>query len=152
MGRGRIAKRLLIDANVLISFATDRHLQQQKQAQRVFEEASQLKRIIYCPFYVLTEFVYVLEKVYLVDKGLIRDMVHEFLSMPGIGVLYKLDVKKLLTYWPKIVPDWGDAIVLTSWEEVKKERVAIFTFDRKFVAILKKLKVPVWEPWNIENL
>jgi len=145
VGRGRVAKRLLIDINVLISFATDRNLQQQKQAQRVFGEASQLKRIVYCPSYVLTEFVYVLEKVYLVDKELVRDMVHEFVSMPGVRILYKLDVKKLLTYWPGIVPDWGDAIVLASWEEVKRERVAIFTFDKKILGVLKKLQVPVWE-------
>ncbi len=145
MGRGRVAKRLLIDINVLISFATDRNLQQQKQAQRVFEEASQLKRIVYCPSYVLTEFVYVLEKVYLVDIKLVRDMVHEFVSMPGVRILYQLDVKKLLTYWPGIVPDCGDAIVLASWEEVKREKVAIFTFDKKFLGVLKKLQVPVWE-------
>jgi predicted nucleic-acid-binding protein len=57
-------KKIIIDTNILLSFITDRDLTQQKMASGIFNDASQLKYLILCPQNVLTEFVFVLDKIY----------------------------------------------------------------------------------------
>ena len=61
-------KRYVIDTNVLISFVTDRNPEQQQKIAPLFEVASHLKAVIFCHQYVLTEFVYVMDKVYHIPK------------------------------------------------------------------------------------
>lgn len=61
-------KKVVIDTNALISFVTDRNPAQQENIAAVFEDAARLKVIILCPQNVLTEFVYVLEKIYRLPK------------------------------------------------------------------------------------
>jgi predicted nucleic-acid-binding protein len=57
-------KKYVIDTNALISFVTDRNPKQQQVMMTVFEAASLLKGIIFCHTHVLTEFVYVMERIY----------------------------------------------------------------------------------------
>ena len=57
-------KKTIIDTNALISFVTDRNPTQQKRIADVLEGAARLQWIVLCPQNVLTEFVYVLDKVY----------------------------------------------------------------------------------------
>ena len=57
-------KKYVIDTNALISFVTDRNLEQQAIVKSVLENVSRLKGVVLCHTHVLTEFVYVLEKVY----------------------------------------------------------------------------------------
>jgi hypothetical protein len=61
---GKISvKKYIIDTNALISFVTDRNLNQQQIMKSIFETASSLKGLIICHSHVLTEFVYVMEKI-----------------------------------------------------------------------------------------
>jgi len=136
-------KKLIIDTNVLISFITDRNLQQQEIARQVFEDTAGLGRTLYCPFHTLTEFVYVLDTVYGVERERIRTMAREFVDLPGVEILYDVSLEKLFEYWPKIIPDYGDAVVASAWAALKKRNVAVFTFDRKFQTILRKLGIPL---------
>jgi predicted nucleic-acid-binding protein len=102
----------------------------------LFENASQLKTLILCPQNVLTEFVYVMDKVYKVSIDKIQEILKDFLSMTGIKIMHELDLEKLLFYWPEYFDDFGDAIVASICREVKGAAVA--TFDRKFINALKK--------------
>jgi len=77
-------RTLVIDTNALISFVTDRNPAQQEKIAAVFEDAAQLKIAILCPQNVLTEFVYVLEKVYKQPKSQIRSMIADFIALPGV--------------------------------------------------------------------
>ena len=57
-------KTYVIDTNALISFVTDRNPAQQQKIADIFDEAVRLKSTIICPQNALTEFVYVLDRVY----------------------------------------------------------------------------------------
>ena len=57
-------KNYIIDTNALISFVTDRNLDQQGEIDRLFKNAARLKILVLCPQNVLTEFVYAMDKVY----------------------------------------------------------------------------------------
>ncbi len=136
MKRGKV----VIDTNALISFVTDRNIEQQNKIAELFEKAAGLEILILCPQNVLTEFVYVLENVYRVDKSVIKEMLTDFILMPGVEIVHELDLKILFSYWPKKIPDFGDAIVASISKTKKGAMVA--TFDRKFKSALKKLSIP----------
>ena len=67
-------------------YVTDRNLDQQGEIDRLFKNAARLKILVLCPQNVLTEFVYVMDKVYQIPKPEINEMVQDFIYMPGIKV------------------------------------------------------------------
>ena len=134
-------KKYIIDTNVLISYVTDRSPDQQKKIAKIFQEVVRLKGVILCPQNVLTEFIYVLDKVYGISKNDIQGMVKDFLAMPGIELVHEIDFSTVLKFWPKAISDFGDAVV-ASLGDLYKESV-IVTFDLKFIHTLKKIGLPV---------
>ena len=136
-------KRYVIDTNALISFVTDRNLAQQDKIAGIFEAASRMKCTLVCPQHVLTEFVFVMDRVYRIAKPEINGMIRDFIAMPGIEVLNEIDFSMLLALWPSTVPDFGDAIVAAVCKSTKGS--AVITFDTKFKSALKNAGVAVEE-------
>jgi predicted nucleic-acid-binding protein len=134
-------KPYIIDTNALISFITDRDITQQEIIGKIFKNAARLKETIFCPQNVLTEFVYVMEKVYGVPKTIIHTMIKNFISMPGIKIIHEIDLNILFSYWPKYIPDFGDAVVVAVCKTTKGSIVA--TFDKKLMVLLRSLNLPV---------
>jgi predicted nucleic-acid-binding protein len=130
-------KRYLIDANALISFVTDRNPEQQGKVAGLFESAQQLKAVILCHQHVLTEFIYVMDKIYNVPKDQINRMVSDLMEMPGIETIQELDFMVALSFWPDPIPDFGDAVIASVG--MTRKGFAIVTFDRKFAVNLKSL-------------
>ena len=128
-------KKYIIDTNALISFVTDRNLKQQQIMKTVFETASLLKGIIFCHTHVLTEFVYVMEKVYQVPPEEIKEMVTDFMVLPGVRVIQAIDFKTIFHYWPKDIADFGDAIIAALCKAQKGS--VLLTFDQKLIRQIK---------------
>nr|MBL0702317.1 hypothetical protein [Desulfobacterales bacterium] len=61
-------KKYIIDTNALISFVTDRNQEQQVKVDKLFNDAARLRILVLCPQNVLTEFVYVMDKIYQIPK------------------------------------------------------------------------------------
>ena len=137
-------KKYIIDTNALISYVTDRHPDQQKRIAGIFQEVAKLTAVILCPPNVLTEFIYVLDKVYGVSKPDIQMMVKDFLAMPGIELIQEIDFVSVLKFWPDAIPDIGDAIV-ASLGSLNKG-TPIVTFDLKFMRALRRIGVLVENP------
>lgn len=134
--------RYVIDTNALISFVTDRNLEQQQKIAPLFEAAAHVKAVIYCHQHVLTEFIYVLDKIYHIPKDQIGRMIKDFIEMPGIEVVQDVDFNAILSWWPDPIPDFGDALIAA----VGKARSGsvVVTFDQKFAARLKALGINKW--------
>lgn len=130
-------KEFIIDTNALLSFVTDRNHKQQEKISELFEMAARSKCIILCPQNVISEFVYVLEKIYQHSKPSINRMVGDFISMPGIEIRDEIDYKVLLDDWPNSISDFGDAIVASLWKSNRK--AFIMTFDKKFIRELETI-------------
>ncbi len=130
-------KKYIIDTNALISFVTDRNPDQQVKIDKLFNDAVRLRILVLCPQNVLTEFVYVMDKVYQIPKSEINKIVRDFIDMPGIEVVHDLNMKTLMSYWPEVFKDYGDAIIATLCKNTKGS--LIVTFDRKFRTKLKKI-------------
>ena len=90
-----------------------------------------------CPQNVLTEFVYVMDSVYRIGKAEIRDIVRDFIKLPGVEIVHQISLNTLFTFWPEKVPDYGDAIIAALCKDIRGSSAA--TSDRKFRATLKKL-------------
>ncbi len=119
-------RALVIDTNALISFVTDRNLDQQRRISTIFDDAAQLKVTILCPQNVLTEFVYVLEKIYKQSKSQIRSMIADFIALPGVQIIHTVDFEALLEFWPDKIADFGDAIIAVVCRAKKDAEVATF--------------------------
>ena len=135
-------RKVIIDTNTLVSFVTDRNTNQQKKSAELFEEASRLKLMILCHQNVVTEFVYVMEKIYKIRKEKIKEIISDFVLMPGIELVHEIDIKKVLQFWPTSVPDFGDALLAALCKTSKNSSSA--TFDRKFQNALKALSHPIY--------
>jgi predicted nucleic-acid-binding protein len=127
-------KKVVIDTNALVFFVTDRNPAQQENIAAVFEDAARLKTAILCPQNVLTEFVYVLEKIYRHPKPQIREMISDFIALPGLRLIHEFDLESLLKLWSDQISDFGDAIVAVVCKTEKDAMVA--TFDKRFVRSL----------------
>lgn len=132
-------KKYLIDTNALISFVTDRNLAQQEIVAPLFEAAARLKCTLVCHQFVLTEFVFVMDKVYGTPKETIRAMLRDFIAMPGVELLQETEFKTVLPLWPEIIADFGDALLASAGKSIKG--CIVVTFDQKLKTVLKKLGV-----------
>jgi predicted nucleic-acid-binding protein len=135
-------KKYIIDTNALISFVTDRNPEQQQKIAPLFESAAHLKALILCHQHVLTEFIYVMDRVYHVPKDEIGRMIADLVAMPGIEVIHEIDYSAVLSCWPDPIPDFGYAVLASIGKFVK--RSIIVTFDQKFTNNLKSLGRNVW--------
>jgi predicted nucleic-acid-binding protein len=133
-------KRYVIDTNALISFVTDRNEEQQRIVTPLFESAAHLKAVILCHQYVLTEFIYVLDRVYQLPKQQIGRMINDLIQMPGTELVQELGFRVVLALWPDPFPDFGDAVVASVGRSRKS--TVIVTFDRKFASGLDRLNIP----------
>ncbi len=131
-------KQYVIDTNAMISFLTDRNSRQQAEIAEILNNAAQLKVKVLCPQNVLTEFVYVMDSVYGISRDLIKQLVQDFVAMPGITIIHELDLQTVLSYWPESIPDFGDAVVATVCRSI--ENAVIVTFDKKLAKKLISLE------------
>jgi predicted nucleic-acid-binding protein len=135
-------KKIIIDTNCLISFVTDRNVQQQKKISRLFHEAGQLRKLIVCHHHVLSEFVYVLRSVYSVEPDRIHSMITDLIIMPGIEHVSEVGIQTVLSLWPEQISDYGDAVLAAYCKDTKSTAVA--TFDLTFKKAMKKAKITIY--------
>ena len=136
-------KNVIIDTNALISFITDRNLDQQQKVARLFEQTSRLKSTVICHQNVVAEFVYVMDKLYCVEKEKIGKILADFLKMPGVNLSTVFDSKTVFKLWPNEVTDFGDAIIASLHKSYQKASIA--SFDVRFKKTLKRLSIPIYD-------
>lgn len=134
-------KRYVIDANALISFVTDRNPRLQQKIAPLFESAAQLKAAILYHQHVLTEFIYVMDRVYGVPKDKINSMVTDLMEMPGMEIIQEIDFISVLSCWPNTIHDFGDAVIASVG--ISRRSASIVTFDRKFANKLELLGLKI---------
>ncbi|MBU0992281.1 MAG: PIN domain-containing protein [Proteobacteria bacterium] len=135
-------KMFIIDTNALLSFVTDRNHEQQEKVSTLFEQAARSKCTIHFHQHVISEFIYVLEKVYHHSKTSINRMIADLISMPGIEIRDDLNYKVVLNDWPAMISDFGDAVVASLWRSIRE--ASIVTFDKKFIKELKQIGAEIY--------
>ena len=132
---------LVLDTNALLSFVTDREPAQQEKVAGLFEKAARAEASLLCPQNVLTEFVYVMHRVYRTEPKLVRTMIVDLLDLPGVVVVNDLNYARLFALWPSRIPEYGDAVIAAVC--LAHRGSSVVTFDRRLRSRLRMARVPV---------
>ncbi len=132
-------KTYLVDTNAVISYLTDRNPNQQAQILPYFEKAARRECELVIHFNVLTEAVYVLQKVYGVPLKDIHSILNTLQHAEGTRIVSESDLNGVLSLWPSSVQDFSDA-VLADYAQLHPG-MTVLTFDEKMQTALKKLGI-----------
>ena len=134
--------KFIIDTNCLLSFVTDRNLEQQEKISKLFQQAGRLELSLLCHHHVLSEFVFVLSSVYSTAADTIHTIVADLVTMPGVMPVSEVNIKTVLSLWPAVVPDYGDAVIAAYCKDTKG--TAIATFDKKFRKAMTRADIALY--------
>jgi len=126
-------KTILLDTNGLISFVTNRNPDQNRV---IFELLSNEDFRINIISNVISEFVYVMDKVYKIKTGDIAKMVADLLQMPNVNFFEGYFPEMIFKIWPLKISDFGDSVLAAA---ALVSKIPIYTFDIIFSTQLKKL-------------
>jgi predicted nucleic-acid-binding protein len=129
-------KNILLDTNALLSYVTDRNKKQSETMLDIFNRAGKLEFEICIISNVITEFVFVLQKVYKTKSELISNILRDMNSMTGVNLHHGFFPETLYSIWPDKVKDYSDAFLSAASIELN---YPVATFDRKFGKQLMKL-------------
>lgn len=121
-------KQILVDANVLISFLTDRNARQREKAAVLLRGAAEREHTLVIHSMSIVEMIYVLTQIYHEDPAEVAEDVGGLLSMPGVTSMDEIAWSLVLERWPRPLPALGDAILAAVASGSSLDEVA--TFDR----------------------
>jgi len=127
-------KEILVDANVLVSFLTDRDENQRKKASALFQGALEREHTLVLHTISIVEMVYVLTQLYKQEPSQVAGAVEDLLAMPGVLAADEVSWPLVLERWPQTLHSLGDAIVAAAASQGQYDAVA--TFD---IPLRKKL-------------
>ena len=131
-------RKCIIDTNALISFVTDRNPAQQDKITKLLDDAVLLKVRVLCPQNVLTEFIYVMDTVYGIRKTEIRDIVKDFVNLPGIEIVHRINPDDIDFRFPP--------------EGHERDRWILFYTDNPFLPVPQPMRPPFFVAALITSL
>lgn len=136
-------RRVLVDANVFVSFFIDRNGAQHAAARALIQAAEDGEIVAVVPQSVVFEVAYVLQSQYDVTGERLATVVRGVTSFPGTQVVDECPWKRLLEIWPAPLPGLGDAVIVAVATNTRCDAVA--TFDRKLSNKLESFGLePYW--------
>jgi predicted nucleic-acid-binding protein len=122
--------RVGVDANVVISFITDRDLKQQERAAELFAAATAGECVIILHQAVITEAVYVLCNLYDEKPHVVCAVMRDLSTLPGVVAANEIDWGTVWSSWPDRLHDFGDACIIAAARANTFDELA--TFDVAF--------------------
>lgn len=76
-----------------------------------------------------------MQKIYQVQPEEVKEMISDFMILPGVQVVEEINFKAVFDYWPNVITDFGDALV-TALCKTQKGSI-LLTFDQKLIRQIK---------------
>jgi len=122
-------RRVLVDANVFVSFFIDRNAAQHAAARALIQSAEDGEIVAVVPQSVVFEVAYVVQSQYGVTGDPLATVVKAVTSFPGTQVVDECSWKRVLEICPDPLNGLGDAAIVAVATTNRCDAVA--TFDRK---------------------
>jgi predicted nucleic acid-binding protein len=122
-------RRVVIDANVLVSFFVDRDEAQREAAKALLLEAVDGEITAIIPQFVVFEISYVFQTMYGATGQRLATLIRDVITLPGAEVIDDCPWKRVLEVWPDPLPSLADAAILALALTNRYDAVA--TFDKK---------------------
>ena len=134
-------KRVVVDTSVFIRLFTMDDERKFGKAKELIEKAIKGKIEIFVPFIVVAEIVWVLEKVYRVNRKEISEIVESLINTIGINVELSDIVSHAMKLYKEKNIKFTDAVI-SSWT-LYKEMDELITFDETDFRKVDNLKVRI---------
>ncbi|HEU4887204.1 MAG TPA: PIN domain-containing protein [Thermoanaerobaculia bacterium] len=128
-------RRVVIDANVLVSFFVDRDEKQRAAAKALLLAAVDGEIAAIIPQFVVFEISYVFQTMYGATGERLATLIRDVITLPGAQVIDDCPWKRVLEVWPDPLPSLADAAILAV--AVTNRYDAVATFDRKLARRVK---------------
>lgn len=122
-------RRVVVDANVFVSFFIERHEAQRAAARDVLQSAEDGEIAAVVPQSVVFEVAYVLQSQYAVTGDRLATVVRAVTSFPGLQLVDECPWNRVLEIWPAPLASLADAAIVAVAMAGRYDAVA--TFDRK---------------------
>ena len=118
-----------IDTNILVRFLVGDDEQQARKVYTIFKDAERNKEELFVPLPVVLELMWVLESVYVIERGSVIAALRELLLMPILKFEHLAAVQQCLQAAQGSSFDLSDLLIAHVAQEQGCETV--LTFDRK---------------------
>ncbi len=119
----------IIDTSILLRFLTINSVEKKEKFKRLLKDAATEKSILLVPLMVMIELVYVLEKIYKLPRGEVREKVEGLEALPVVEIESEDIILEALRLYAEENLKFGDAMILA------KSRASgikpVYTFDKK---------------------
>jgi len=132
-------QRVVVDANVLLSFIVHRNEKQRDVVKALLLSAEAGEMVAIVPQFVVFEVVYVLQSTYRISGLEVKAMIRDLVGLPGVLLIDECPWKRVLDLWPAPLPSLADAALASVAANSRYDAVA--TFDQKLAKRLKNLGV-----------
>ena len=136
-------QRVVVDANVFVSFFIDRNVAQHAAARALIQSAEDGEIVAVVPQSVVFEVAYVVQSQYGATGDRLATVVRAVTAFPGVQLVDGCPWKRILDIWPDPLPALADAAIVAVATTNRYDAVA--TFDRKLANRLESFGLaPYW--------
>jgi predicted nucleic acid-binding protein len=135
-------QRVVVDANVLLSFIVDRDEKQRAAAKALLLRAAEGELVAIVPQFVIFEVVYVLQSTYRIPTTELNPMIRDLIGLPGVLLIDECPWKRVMDVWPDPLFSLADAAIAAVASTNRYDAVA--TFDRKLAKRLQDFGVAAY--------
>lgn len=122
-------QRVVVDANVFLSFIVHRNDKQRDAAKALLAKAEDGELVAILPQFVVFEIVYVLQSAYSIRDEELATLTRDLVALPGVQLTDESPWRSVFNVWPRPLPSLADASIVAVATANRYEAVA--TFDRK---------------------
>lgn len=102
-------QRVVIDANVLLSFIVDRNDRQRDAAKALLGKAEDGDLVAILPQFVIFEIAYGLQSAYELRDEQLATLIRDLVALPGVQITDDCPWRRVLELWPRPLSSLADA-------------------------------------------
>lgn len=134
-----MARQVLVDANVFVSFLIERNETQREAAKALIDSAGDGEIEAFVTQFAVFEVSYVLQSFYGMPITRVAAVLRDMVALPGVTAIDDCPWKKVFEYWPERLTAMADGATVAI--AIANRYHAIATFDQKMIKRMRNVGV-----------